>query len=289
MGIMLFTGIPLGLTTYGWSGALAVVFSLYLTYSIGQRRAKNGKGNLGCLGFGYVFLVVTILMVLTISVTIGIASSLRKTTKQLMDSERYTAQIVSYSSYESHDAEARTTTTMFTPTVAFFTTSGERVEHTLFYSSSHQPAVGDTVIVYYNELTGDSLTLGFNTYMLFFGTLVTIIVLIFAFWGVLLYGLNYNMDYYLKVVKTVAVNFFIPLVMILFDALLIYAFFYGNEIPLFATGLLVFFIVILTLGIWGYIKMILTHDMVWTKTGSSSWGANPVSKKKRESSWVKRD
>lgn len=289
MEITLVNSIPFSLTTYGWSWVFAVAFSLYLTYSIGKRRAKTGKGNLGCLGFGYVFLVVIILMVMTISITLAMASSLRKTTKQLMNSERYTSQVVSYSSYESHDADAGTTTTMFTPTVEFFTTSGERVEHTLSYSSSHQPRIGDTVIVYYNAQTGDSMSFGFNTYALFFGALIMIIVLVFAFWGVLLYGLNYKMDYYLKIVKAVGVNFFIPLVMILFDALLIYAFFYGNEVPLFATGLLVFFIVILTLGIWGYIKMILTHDRVWVKTGPSSWGAKTVPKKKKESSWVKRN
>ncbi len=290
MGIMLFNSIPLGLTAYGWGGVLAVVFSLYLTYSIGQRRAKNGKGTLGCLGFGYVFLVVTILVVLTSSITMAMASSLYKTTQLLINGERYTAQVVSYSSYESHDADAGTTTTMFTPTVEFFTTSGELVVHTLSYSSSNQPTIGDTLIVYYSELTGDSVSLGFTTFALFFGALIMMIVLVFAFWGVLLYAMNYKMDYYLRVVKYIGVYFFIPLVMILFDCLLIYAFFYGNEVPLFATGLLVFFILILTLGIWGYIKMILTHDMVWIQTGPRSWGANPVPKKMNKgSSWVKRN
>ncbi len=166
------------------------------------------------------------------------------------------------------------------------------VAHTLSYSSSSQPTIGATVTVYYDETSKDSVSFGFGTLALFFGALLMMVVLVFAFWGILLYAMNYKMEYYLNVIKYIGLPFFIPIVMILFDGLLIYALFYGNEVPLFVSGILVFFILMLTLGIWGYIKMIRTHDMVWKKTGPTSWAANPVpkkTKKEKASTWIKRN
>ncbi|MDH6599760.1 hypothetical protein M2306_000454 [Myroides gitamensis] len=290
--MILFSMIFLSLTLYGWSGVLALLFGLWLTYKIGQRRLHAGKGGLGCLGFGYVFLVVTIVMVFAISITIGMGSSLYKTTQLVVNGQRYEAKVISYSSYESHDADAGTTTTMFTPTVEFTTLSGVLVAHTLSYSSSSQPTIEATVTVYYDETSKDSVSFGFGTFALFFGTLLMMVVLVFALWGILLYAMNYKMEYYLNVIKYIGLTFFIPIVMVLFDGLLIYALFYGNEVPLFVSGILVFFILMLTLGIWGYIKMIRTHDMVWKKTGPTSWAANPVpkkTKKEKASTWIKRN
>lgn len=286
-----FTVIFLGLTLYGWSGILAVLFGLWLTYQIGQRRLRAGKGGLGCLRFGYVFLVVTILMIFAISMTVGVGTSLYKSTKLLMNGQRYEAKVISYTSYESHDSDAGTTTTMFTPTVEFTTSSGNPIQHTLSYSSSSKPTIGDPVTVYYDEVSQKGMSVGFGAIALFFGALIMIIILVFAFWGVLCYAMNYNMTYYIKVVQYLGLNFFVPLLMILFDGLLIYALFYGNEVPWFVSGILVFFILMLTAGIWGYIKMIRTSDMVWEKTGPGQWSAISVPKKTKQakdSSWIKR-
>lgn len=283
-----FTVIFLGLTLYGWSGVLAVLFGLWLTYQIGRRRLRAGKGGLGCLGFGYVFLVVTILMVFAISLTVGVGGSLYKSTKLWMNGQRYQAKVISFSSYESYDSDAGTTTTMFTPTVEFMTSSGHSIQHTLSYSSSSKPNIGDQVTVYYDEVSQKTMSLGFGALALFFGALMMMVIFVFAFWGVLLYAMNYDMAYYIKVVQYLGLTFLIPLLMILFDGLLVYALFYGNEVPWFVSGIIVFFILMLTLGIWGYIKMIRTNDMVWKKTGPGSWGANPVPKKKKRD-WVRRN
>lgn len=285
-----FTVIFLGLTLYGWSGILAVLFGFWLTYQIGQRRLRAGKGGLGCLGLGYVFLVVTILMVFAISMTIGVGTSLYKSTQLVINGQRYQAKVISYSSYESHDSDAGTTTTMFTPTVEFITSSGTPIQHTLSYSSSSKPSIGDRVTVYYDEVSQKGMSFGFGAIALFFGALIMMVILVFAFWGVLCYAMNYDMAYYKKVVQYLGLTFLIPLIMILFDGLLVYALFYGNKVPWFVSGLIVFFIFMLTLGIWGYIKMIRTSDMVWEKTGPGSWGANPVPKKVKQvkDSWIKR-
>lgn len=286
-----FTAIFMGLSLYGWSGILAVLFGLWLAYQIGQRRLRAGKEGLGCLGFGYVFLVVTILMVFAISLTIGVGSSLYKSTKLLMNGQRYEAKVISYSSYESYDSDAGTTTTMFTPTVEFTTSSGNSIQHTLSYSSSSKPTIGDDVTVYYDEVSQKGMSFGFGAIALFFGALLMMVILVFAFLGILLYAMNYDMSYYKKVVQYLGLTFLIPLIMILFDGLLVYALFYGNKVPWFVSGLIVFFILMLTLGIWGYIKMIRTSDMVWEKTGPGSWAANPVPKKVKHvkgSSWIKR-
>lgn len=291
--MMLFHGVPLALTTYGWTGIVALLVGLLLTYKIGQRRVQSGKESLGFLGFGYVFLVVTILMVFAIGSAIGVGSSLYKSTQLLLHGQRYPAKVISYTSYESHDSDAGTTTTMFTPTLEFTTTSGQLVKHTVSYSSSSKPTIGEFVTVYYDEVTQKGMSFGFRALALLFGSLIFMVTLAFAFWGVLLYAMNYNMTNYFHRAKFIGVTFFIPLLMILFDGLLIYALFYGNKVPFFVTALLVFFILVLSLAIWGYIKMILTHDVAWEQTGPNSWGGHPVPKKTKKQQekggWMKRN
>lgn len=48
--------------------------------------------------------------------------------------------------------------------------------------------------------------------------------------------------------------------MIGFNALLIYGIFYGNDVPVWVTIMLMFFVFMLTLGVMGYLKMIFTKD-----------------------------
>ena len=66
--------------------------------------------------------------------------------------------------------------------------------------------------------------------------------------------------------------------MIGFEALLIYAFLYGNEVPTFASAILVFFIIVLGLSIWAYLKMTFFSKakLKWEKTGTGSWSADWV-------------
>ncbi len=60
--------------------------------------------------------------------------------------------------------------------------------------------------------------------------------------------------------------------MIGFDALLTYAIFHGNEVPIWVSGLLVFFILMLTLGIWAYLKMIISKGTpVMRKVAPNKW------------------
>lgn len=291
--MLLFHGIPLALTAYSWSGIVALFLGLLLTYKIGQRRVQSGKESLRYLGFGYVFLVVTILMIFAIGSAIGVGSSLYKSTKLFIHGARYQAKVVSYTSYESHDSDAGTTTTMFTPTLEFTTTSGQLVEHTISYSSSSKPTIGELVTVYYDEVTQKGVSFGFGALALFVGALIFMIALVFAFWSVLLYALNYDMTNYFHRAKFIGVTFFIPLLMILFDGLLIYALFYGNKVPVYVMALLVFFILVLSLAILGYIKMIFTHDIAWEQTGPASWGGHPVpektKKQQEKGGWMKRN
>lgn len=287
--MVLFSVISLALTPYGWGGIVALVIGLLLTYMIGQRRVSEGKGNLGCLGFGYVFLVITILMTFALSITWGIGSSIYKTITIVSNGQRYEAKITSFSSYESYDSDTGNYTTMYTPTVSFVTSSDEKVTHTLSYASSSRPDIGNSMVVYYNPILKDSVSFGFGTWALFIGALIMATVFLFAFWGVLLYAMNYKMDKYFTKLKFIGIHFFIPFIMILFDGLLLYALLYGNEVPIYVSGILVFFILVLTLGIWGYIKMIRSSDIVWTKTGPGKWGGHAVPKMPKKNSWIKRN
>lgn len=285
--------IPLGITSYGWSAILIFALSLVLTYLIGQRRVQSGKAGLGCVVAGYTFLVVFIIMVFAVTITMGVGSSIYSTSKLIANGKRYQAEVVSYTSHESFDSDSRTTTTMYTPVVTFTTSSGKLVEHTFSYSSSSRPTVGDYIPVYYDEEINDAVSFGFGGIALFIGSLLMMVIMVFLFLGIVLYALNYDMSWYLGVVKYVGLNFFIPIIMILFDGLLVYGLFYGEEVPWFVSGILVFFILVLTMGIWGYIKMIRTSNIEWVRTGTGSWSGVAVPKEpeanENKDTWIKRN
>lgn len=79
------------------------------------------------------------------------------------------------------------------------------------------------------------------------------------FVGQILFALNRVMENYYSFLKKIAFYFFFPLLMIIFDILLIYAFFYSNEDSIIILILLAFFILMLSLGIVSYFKLIILN------------------------------
>lgn len=121
------------------------------------------------------------------------------------------------------------------------------------------------------ELSGEMVIMGFGIFIMW-------LVLFLAFIGIVLYVFGLEMDKFFKLIRNLGSYFFIPLLMIGFEALLIYALLYGNDIPTFATVILVFFIIVLGLSIWAYFKMIFFSKgkLKWQRTGAGSWGADWV-------------
>ena len=80
------------------------------------------------------------------------------------------------------------------------------------------------------------------------------------------------MEGYKTVVSKIGFVFFIPFLMIGFNALLMYGIFFGNSVPGFVTALLVFFSLALTLATWGYFKTIIVKgEPTMRRVGHNRW------------------
>lgn len=121
------------------------------------------------------------------------------------------------------------------------------------------------------ELSSEMIIMGVGIFIMWF-------VVSVAFVGILLYAIGIKMDGFFKLVRNLGSYFFIPLLMIGFEALLIFALINGNDVPMFATVLLIFFILVLGLGIWAYMKMTFFSNakIKWVRTGNGSWSGDWV-------------
>lgn len=251
---------------------ILLVVLLTISFLVAKKAGRRKK--LGCVGFGYISLVVFLIGMFAVMITFFLTSSAINGIQTYTGGESYMATIVSYSSYESKDDDGRTTT-MYTPTYEIDVDGKGTIRVDDYMSSGGVPNVGELVELYYNKETGNILRFSAGTIIMAVGMFIMWIVLAFCFAGILNYLFGGNMSKYFKIVQAVGMGFFIPLVMIAFEALLIYALFYGNDAPGWASAILVFFIIGLGLGIWGYLKMLFGKGLPkWQRTSDMSWSAD---------------
>lgn len=251
---------------------IILIFSILIA-SIFSWRMNRGKKS-GCFGFGYVALVAFMISCFALFITYYLSNSFLESVETYRKGEKCIAIVDSYSNYISKDSDGKRTT-MYTPTYKIQTNDG--VVHIVKdpVSSGKAPIVGDTLEVYYNKDTDKMFSWRASTFILFFGMLFMWFLLAFLFVGIARYAIGFNMDGYWKSAQKVGIAFFVPAIMIAFEALLIYALFYGNDVPLVVTIILVFFILVLGLGIIGFIKNLIDNGLPkWSRTSSTSWEAD---------------
>lgn len=228
------------------------------------------SGGKGCLTFGYIALVLLCINLFTIFSWMFMYSTTRDIIAVAVSGKSYTSQVVSYTSHNSEDSDGRSIT-MYTPTVRFITEDGKTIQKELSFSTSGLK-VGDTYKINYNEETGKVVTLGFTLSISFVGAFLFTFIFSILFIGQILYIFGYEMDKYKQIVMKAGFYFFLPFIMIGFDVLLIYALFYGNEVPIFVTGILIFFIFVLTLAILGVGKMLIQKGLpTMTRVSGTRW------------------
>lgn len=251
---------------------VAFFFLLGLSFLVTWR--FNKKNKLGCVGKGYVILVVFLVGMFALMITFFLTKSSIEGVQTYRNGEKYLATIVSYSDYISEDSDGREIT-MYTPTYEVMTKDGERIRIEDTTSSSSQPTIGAIEEIYYNVNTGKMLNFSAGFIALSVGMFIMWFIMAFAFVGILMYALNFKMDKYFKALQVIGVGFFIPFIMIAFEALLIYALFAAENKPGWVVVLLSFFILGLGLGIIGYIKMLLSKGTPkWKQTSAMSWSAD---------------
>ncbi len=252
-----------------------VIITILLTYFFVKRMDRKG-----CVTFAYVGAVIFCINLFALFSWMFMIGSCRDIYKVISSGRQYTATVISYTTEEHYDSEDHRYYTMHTPTVQFSTASGEVITKQLKFSTSNIE-VGDTYKVNYDVASGEVITLGFTMVIKFIGSFIFCFILTFLVAGMIRYVLGWPMERYFALIATIGFHFFLPFLMIGFDALLIYALFYGNDVPGWATALLVFFIIVLSLSVWGYIKMIISKGTpVMRRTGPGQWSGDWEEKKK---------
>lgn len=216
-------------------------------------------GKSGCMMYGYAGLVIFSINIFTIFSLFFAFTTINEVYAALTSGEKYKAIVISYTTETHYDSDDGSSYTMDTPTVRFITKQGETIDRELDFSTS-DVSVGDTYSINYNAETGAVITLGFNLIIKVVGSFLFLFIFTFLFIGIIMFALGYNMEGYKSLVAQIGFKFFIPFLMIGFNALLIYGIFYGNDVPAWVTLMLVFFVVMLTLGTLGYFKMMFGKE-----------------------------
>jgi hypothetical protein len=208
------------------------------------------------MSFGYIFLIIYCISICTIGITWAISDYAFKKIDLLTHAKSYSAQVVDFDKKETEDSEG--TTTSYYPILRFTTETGETVTMPSDEAEmSHELNIGERRTVYYYAEKGKLTTIGAMTYVSIIGLLIMFLCLETVFVGILMYSFGCKMDKFYHFVRIAGMNFFAPFLMIAFDVLLIYAFFYGDTSGgWFIKPLLIVFILGVTFGIWGYITII---------------------------------
>ncbi len=246
-----------------------IAFSIWMTTRINKRLERKS----GCIGFGYVSLVIFCISGFTIGVTIMLFTYVGGSLNTLINGDKYAATITDYTSERKEDSDGDMQT-YYTPIFSFTTNEGIEITKSSGYSSTGTPEIGERIEVYYDIKNDKVFQPGAMAIIGTVGMLIMCIVLVFSFVGIIRFAFGYNMAGFWRICQRFGTMFFIPFIMIAFDALLIYALFYKKQ-PFWVEMLLGFFILVLTLGCWGYIKSVIEKGQPkWKRTSETSWAAD---------------
>ncbi len=227
----------------------------------------------GCMTTGYVALVIFCVTILCFAVFFMLFSSVKNDVSSFINGEQYTATVTSYTSEDKEDDEGDTQT-YYTSYVTFTTKEGYEVTRPKAFSSTGMPVMGETYTIYYDAKNNTLFVWEAMVVIMFVGMIIMGTILLFAFTGLVLFAFGAKMDGYWKACRNLA-SLFIPFIMIAFDALLVYGLLH-KEHPTFVVIILSFFILVLSLAIWGgYISMAIKKGpLKWKRTSAASWSGD---------------
>lgn len=245
-------------SVYGYIFLLTIIFSIWATYS----SIKRIKKKIGCFIGGYIFLVIFSVTLFSIGITVALGTYVYGKMSIMIGGDKYASTIVDYETTYGTDDEGNTTSSTY-PVVSFVTTAGDSVTTTSTETIlSHElPEIGSEYTIYYNPSNGRNTSVGAMTYIAFFGMIFMALFLFGALTFIVKFALGHNnIGDFIASVRKFAAYIFAPVAMIAFDGLLIYGLLYGNTEAGWVKGMLIFFIIMLTLGTIGYIKLLFKNS-----------------------------
>lgn len=246
--------ILLRITGYGWTAIVLIALSILVAIKILKRSNRQEKS--GCIGVGYVSLIVFILL----SFSTMLAGMLGSFVLNIFTLPRYEAKVVNISSYQSTDNKKRTTT-MYRSEVAFTTEDGTPVEIGTDISSSERGEIGEVVKVGYRPGMQTAEELSGSKYMLMAGGAVMLLIMGYFVVAGIFYAMGAKMSAFYRFGMNGLLYFILPLGMLFMLGGMGYAvvlYFMGRkpDMPVWAVVVCCFFCLVLLGGLLGYIRML---------------------------------
>lgn len=250
MGIVL-----LQITGYGWTGIAIIILSVLIAVKILKR--SNRQGRPGCLGIGYVSLVVFCLLTFTVSLGGVLGGFIYKA----VTLPRYQARVVSYTSFESKDSKNRHRI-MYRATVTFNTADGTPVTMESDVASSGKPEVGEIITVGYKPDMERVEELSWSKFLLMGGASVMLLIIGYFAVGGVLYAMGYKMKRYMGFGMNLLLYFIFPLAMLFLFcgmgyALVLYFMGLKPDMPIWAVAICLFFCLVLAAAFFGYARLLM--------------------------------
>jgi hypothetical protein len=246
--------ILLRITGYGWTAIVLIALSIFVAIKILKRRNPNEKS--GCIGVGYVSLVMFILL----SFSTMLAGMLGSFVLNVLTLPRYEAKIIDISAYQDTNRRKRTTT-MYRSIVAFTTEDGTPVEIRTDISSSERREIGEVVKVGYRSGMQTAEELSAGKYILMAGGAVMLLVMGYFVIAGIFYAMGAQMSAFYRFGMNLLLYFIFPLGMLFLLGGMGYAvvlYFTGQkpDMPVWAVVVCCFFCLVLLGAMLGYLRML---------------------------------
>lgn len=246
--------ILLRITGYGWTAIVLMVLSIFVAIKILRRSSGDGKP--GCIGVGYVSLILFILLMFSTVLT-GVLGSF---VLDIFTLHRYEAKVIDISSYQDRNRRKRTTT-MYRPIVAFTTEDGTPVAIGTDVSSSERRKIGEVVKVGYRPGMQIAQELSASKYMLMAGAAVMLLVMGYLVVAGIFYAMGAQMQAFYRFGMNVLLYLIFPMGMLFLLGGMGYAvalYFMGSkpDMPVWAVVVCCFFCFVLLGAMLGYVRML---------------------------------
>ena len=237
------------ITPLGYVLIALVFFSLWCTIRILKRENER----LGCITVGFVWLVILCINSLILSGILLVHDNL----SNFIQGERIEATIVDFTLRESDDDENGP---MYVPILRFTAPNGEVITRKSNSGSGREPVIGDPYLIYYDSERDSLSYFSVASVALMATCLVVTFSLGLLSFGIVRYALGYGMAGFKSFFGNYLLRFILPLAIIIFDAMLIYAAFFNGPHPLWVYPILVISIIGLTVTAVRYLENILRKD-----------------------------
>ncbi len=261
----------LQITSYGWAAIAMMVLSVLV--AVKMLRRNNSQRRPGCLGVGYIALIVFLLL----GFATMLSGMLGGFVYHAFKLPRYEARVVDHFAYEDKNSKGNRVT-MYRPVVVFTDAGGQEQRLQTDIASSGAKEIGSTITVLYEPGMSAAEELSGGKYVLLGGAFMGLLIIAFL----LVAGITYAMGRPMARISMIGMGL---LVYVVFPAGMLFLlggmgyavvlYFMGKkpDMPIWALAICIFFCIVLLLAFMGYVRMLFEKPR---RMGTRGWQVRSV-------------